>query len=134
MKRRKEGSRVGQTGRRIESVECAKCGCPNKPGASCCMFCGIKLEHKNGGFAYAIVYYGNYLRSYLDNARLGFPVKPVARVIFTTLVACILGVIGALMVTRGIANGGFFNWAVGGLCLAYAVSLTADAYGVIRKL
>ncbi len=135
MRRRKEGGRTGQSGRRIESVECPKCGCPNKPGASCCMFCEMELEYKNAGFSYAVLYYGNYLKSRLGGARLRFPVKPglVGRVIFTALLACILGVIGAGLVIRGIEGGGFFNWAVGGLCLAYAASLMVDAYGVIRK-
>ena len=128
------GSR-GQTGRKIETFDCPNCGCPNIPTAQRCMFCREEIKRRNPTMGEILAYYLYWIkmRFAASGVRLG-PVnyRFAAKAGLYFLITVILSIFGVKFLLIGIKSGGFFNWAVGVLCLAYAGALLKNLYSAIR--
>lgn len=125
----------GQTGRQVETVECPNCGCPNVPTAQRCMFCREEIERRNPtlGEIFAYYLYPVKIRFAAAGMRLGLVnYRFAAKAALYSLITVVLSVFGVKFVLIGVESGGFFNWAVGLLCLAYAAALVKNLYSAIR--
>lgn len=138
MRRKKNhGGSKGATGRKVDMVECPKCGCPNSPAASRCMYCRVEIELRTPTASEIAYYYLNSVSNYFQTVgmRLGSTSYRFAgRAALFTLITVVLSVIGFRFIFKGVEHGGFFNWTVGVLCLAYAGALLSSVYSAIRKL
>lgn len=126
----------GQTGRRVETVECPKCGCPNIPAADRCMYCREEIVRRNPTLVEILSYYLHPIK--IRFAALGMSLGLVnfrfaAKAFLYTLITVALSVFGVTFLIGAVKSGGFFNWAIGLLCLAYAVALLKNLYSAIRK-
>jgi len=136
MRRKNKGGSRGQTGRKVETVECPKCGCPNIPTVERCMFCREEIVLRNPTAAEILSYYLYSIKIRFQAA--GIRIGPAnyrfaARAALYTLVAVSLLIFGVKFLLSGVESGGFFNWAVGILCLAYAAALLKNLYSAISR-
>ena len=126
----------GQTGRKVETVECPKCGCPNIPAAARCMYCREEIKRRNPTLIEILSYYLYPIKIRLQTAgmRLGLVnYRFAAKALLYSLITVALLIFGVTFLVGAVESGGFFNWAVGILCLAYAVALMKNLYSAIRK-
>ncbi len=100
------------------------------------MFCREEIERRNPTMGEILAYYFHLIKMRFQAAgmRLGLVNYGFAAMaILYSLITVILSIFGVKFVLSAIESGGFFNWAVGLLCLAYAGALLKNLLGVIRK-
>ena len=56
-----------------------------------------------------------------------------AKALLYTLITVALSIFGVTFLIGALKSGGFFNWAIGLLCLAYAAALVKNLYSAIRR-
>ena len=132
MRRKKPLGKTGQSVRRSDELECPQCGCPNSPTARRCMYCREELKTRADTTRQVSAYIASYVRTYADalaSSRLKTALAPALYAVMV-FVLCATGVI---FITRAVETGGFFNWSVGFLSVAYAGAMVGNGVKSIRK-
>lgn len=135
MRRKNKGGSRGQAGRKIETVECTKCGCPNIPTADRCMYCREEIVQRSPTLGEILSYFLYPIKMQFRAAamRIGLVnYRFAARAALYMLMTVVLLMVGLKFLLSGAESGGFFNWAVGLLSIAYAGALLKNLYSAIR--
>lgn len=141
MRRKNKGGPLGrgprgQTGRKVETVECPKCGCPNIPAAERCMYCREEIVRHNATLLEILSHYLYPIKIRFTSFGMRFGLvnyRFAVKAILYMLITVFLSVVGVTFLISAFESGGFFNWATGLLCLAYAAALSKNLYSAIRR-
>ncbi|MEE8482977.1 MAG: hypothetical protein V3S46_00130 [Nitrospinota bacterium] len=118
------GHRDGTDSRTID-VECPKCGCPNRPEDTHCMYCRKPLVYPENSVRGFVAAYANYFRRVILTLKWRITsgrMKILGGRLTAFAVSTLLIAAGAAFLFAGIKTGGTLNWVLGALLLIYGIS------------
>ncbi len=99
------------------------------------MYCREEIERRNPTLGEILSYYLSPIKTWFAAAGMRFGLvnyRFAAKALLYSLITVVLSIFGVKFLLSGVESGGFFNWAVGILCLAYAGALLKNLYSAIR--
>ncbi len=100
------------------------------------MYCREEIVKRNPTMVEIFAYYLYPVKNRFAalGMRLGLVnYRFAAKALLYSLITVALSVFGVTFLIGAVKSGGFFNWAVGLLCLAYAAALVKNLYRAIRR-